>query len=218
MNRSNYRIAILLLGIMPGIYSLWRVFFFPSGEWVVENRREPFHCRRWVIARSSKSGVWKTLCADDRQSFFSSLLKSISDFGLNCKWKLGRVCQKNSRERGCELWSSILDLPPGLSLFIEEPDLPEGVPDSYRICRYQILPLRGAYRLSLGLPLDPNRASALELSSIPGVSRRLAKRIVAYRRKNGPFRSLEELLSVRGIGVRKLELLGRYLSLRGRSF
>jgi competence protein ComEA len=59
-------------------------------------------------------------------------------------------------------------------------------------------------RLALGLPVDPNRASARELAFVPGLSRRLAAEVVADRERNGPFPDVESLVRVRGIGPKKL--------------
>lgn len=56
-----------------------------------------------------------------------------------------------------------------------------------------------ALRLS---PLDLNAATADELADLPGVSLLLAERIVAYRDRNGVFRSLPELTAVPGMTER----------------
>jgi len=50
------------------------------------------------------------------------------------------------------------------------------------------------------IELDLNSATESELTSLRGVGPVLAKRIVAYRGKNGPFICVEELLNVKGIG------------------
>ena len=41
---------------------------------------------------------------------------------------------------------------------------------------------------------------ATELAGLPGVGAKTAARIVEYRQKNGPFRKIEELMNVQGIG------------------
>ena len=46
---------------------------------------------------------------------------------------------------------------------------------------------------------DINTASVDELQTLPNISSRLAKRIVNYREKHGPFQNIEEILEVRGI-------------------
>ena len=55
--------------------------------------------------------------------------------------------------------------------------------------------------------LDLNRATAQELTTLPGIGEVLAQRIVDYREAHGPFRSVEELIAVEGIGEGKLEKL-----------
>ena len=56
-----------------------------------------------------------------------------------------------------------------------------------------------------GAPIDLNRATADELAALPGVGPVLAGRIVAYRDSAGPFGSVSELASVKGIGAATLE-------------
>lgn len=58
---------------------------------------------------------------------------------------------------------------------------------------------------SPGAPLDLNLATAQQLDLLPGVGPATAAAIVAYRAKHGPFRAVEELLEVRGIGAAKLD-------------
>ena len=52
-----------------------------------------------------------------------------------------------------------------------------------------------------------NGASAAQLEELPGVGPVLAQRIVEWRQSNGPFRSVEELGEVSGIGASILEQL-----------
>jgi competence protein ComEA len=51
-----------------------------------------------------------------------------------------------------------------------------------------------------GQRLDINRASAEELTLIPGIGPKLAERIVEVRARRGRFESLAELRAVRGLG------------------
>lgn len=55
--------------------------------------------------------------------------------------------------------------------------------------------------------LDLNRATAEDLDELPGVGPVIAQRIVDFRRHHGPFRRVEDLRAVRGIGPRLLERL-----------
>lgn len=54
-------------------------------------------------------------------------------------------------------------------------------------------------------PVDINRATAAELTAVPGIGKVLAQRIVEFREKNGPFRRVEDLLKVKGIGEKSFE-------------
>jgi competence protein ComEA len=50
-----------------------------------------------------------------------------------------------------------------------------------------------------------NRADVRDLDRLPGVGPVLAERIVEHRKRHGPYRRLEDLRAVRGIGVKLLE-------------
>jgi competence protein ComEA len=56
-------------------------------------------------------------------------------------------------------------------------------------------------------PLDLNAASADALERLPRIGPALARRIVDDRAANGPFRSVDELERVRGIGPATLDAL-----------
>lgn len=49
-----------------------------------------------------------------------------------------------------------------------------------------------------------NDAPKEKLMELPGVGPALADRIIEYREKNGPFRDVNELLQIKGIGNKKL--------------
>lgn len=50
------------------------------------------------------------------------------------------------------------------------------------------------------LALNLNTATSSELEALPGIGASTAARIVEYRQKNGPFKKIEELMNVQGIG------------------
>ncbi len=54
-------------------------------------------------------------------------------------------------------------------------------------------------------PIDINTASAEELAKLPGIGPMTARFIVSYRGENGPFRAVEDLMSVKGIGRKTFE-------------
>jgi len=53
--------------------------------------------------------------------------------------------------------------------------------------------------------LDLNAATAAELEDLPGIGPAKAQAIVAFRESVGPFRSVDDLLKVKGIGPKLLE-------------
>jgi competence protein ComEA len=55
-------------------------------------------------------------------------------------------------------------------------------------------------------PVDINTADAKTLAAeMKGVGEKTAEAIVAYRTANGPFKTVEDLLKVKGIGDKLLE-------------
>jgi competence protein ComEA len=48
--------------------------------------------------------------------------------------------------------------------------------------------------------ININTASATDLEVLPGIGAKTAARIVEYRQKNGPFKKIEELMNVQGVG------------------
>ena len=70
----------------------------------------------------------------------------------------------------------------------------------------ELLP-EGGSRPSPSAGIDINLASAQELETLPGIGPALARQIVEDRTANGPFKSPEDLLRVKGIGQAKMEKL-----------
>lgn len=50
-----------------------------------------------------------------------------------------------------------------------------------------------------------NRANAAQLETLYGIGPSKAKEIVAYRKSHGPFRTVGEIVNVKGIGPKTLE-------------
>ena len=58
--------------------------------------------------------------------------------------------------------------------------------------------------------INLNSASGTDLATLPGIGAKTAARIVEYRQKNGPFKKIEELMNVRGVGEKNfLKLKGQ---------
>ena len=56
-------------------------------------------------------------------------------------------------------------------------------------------------------PIDLNAATMADLEALPGVGPATAQAILTYRERNGPFRSVEDLGEVQGIGPGRLDAL-----------
>ncbi len=56
----------------------------------------------------------------------------------------------------------------------------------------------------LQISININTATAIELEQLAGVGPSTAKAIIEFREKNGAFKTVEDLLNVRGIGPAKL--------------
>ena len=69
-------------------------------------------------------------------------------------------------------------------------------------------PVKGAATAVVNI----NTASAAELDVLPGIGAKTAARIVEYRQKNGPFKKIEELMNVRGVGEKNFLKLKAQIS------
>ena len=63
--------------------------------------------------------------------------------------------------------------------------------------------------------INLNTATAEQLTAVPGIGEKLAARIVEHRQKNGSFKSVQELMNVRGVGEKSLGKLEPFLSTGG---
>ena len=64
-------------------------------------------------------------------------------------------------------------------------------------------------------PIDLNSATMEELMALPGIGETYAQRILDYREKNGPYRAVEELLNVDGIGESRLKSIYDLVTIGG---
>ena len=61
-----------------------------------------------------------------------------------------------------------------------------------------------SYQQELDSKVSINEADVEKLDSLPGVGPSIASRIIEHREQNGPFRSVEQLTEVSGIGPKML--------------
>ncbi len=77
--------------------------------------------------------------------------------------------------------------------------------------RGDLIEIDRAPPLQAKFQVDINKADWPELIQLPGLGETLAKRLLAERDNNGPYRDVDELVRVHGIGQRTLEKLRPYL-------
>ena len=61
--------------------------------------------------------------------------------------------------------------------------------------------------------VNVNTASAADFEALPGIGPKMAARIIEYRQKNGPFKKVEELMNVRGLGEKNFLKLKAQLTI-----
>lgn len=60
-------------------------------------------------------------------------------------------------------------------------------------------------------PVDLNTATAEELEAVPRIGPSLAKKIIEFRAEKGRINDINELLDIKGVGVRLLKTISPYL-------
>lgn len=53
--------------------------------------------------------------------------------------------------------------------------------------------------------ININRANLNELICLPGIGENIGREIIKYRKENGTFTSIEDIMKVKGIGPKKFE-------------
>ena len=69
------------------------------------------------------------------------------------------------------------------------------------------------YRITLGMPVSLNRETREGLTAIPGIGPGLARAIVRERKERGGFKSIDDILSIQGIGPSLYGKISPYLVL-----
>ena len=63
--------------------------------------------------------------------------------------------------------------------------------------------------------IDLNTATIEDFSKLKGVGKTYAERIVNYREQNGPFKKIDDILLVKGIGEKTFEAIKDQLTING---
>ena len=72
-------------------------------------------------------------------------------------------------------------------------------------------------KATLSGTLNINTATEKELVQLPGIGKKTAGNIVAYRQEYGQFKTVDDMLKVDGVGKKTLEKCRPYCSTKGAS-
>lgn len=61
-------------------------------------------------------------------------------------------------------------------------------------------------------PVNINTANAEELQQVPGIGPATADKILQMRKSYGAFKSVDDLVSIKGLGKKRLEKMRKYLT------
>jgi len=70
--------------------------------------------------------------------------------------------------------------------------------------------MSAARRISLGIPLHPDRMTQEDWTDLPGIGEKTAANIEADRQNNGDFGCLEALQRVNGLGTRRIDKFRKF--------
>ena len=61
-------------------------------------------------------------------------------------------------------------------------------------------------------PININTATSEELQQVPGIGPVTAEKILTMRKSYGRFKSVDDLLAIKGLGKKRLEKMRKYLT------
>jgi len=69
-----------------------------------------------------------------------------------------------------------------------------------------------AKKKSPAQPVNINTANSEQLQTVPGIGPATAEKILQMRKSYGAFKSVNDLLAIRGLGPKRLEKMRKYLT------
>jgi competence ComEA-like helix-hairpin-helix protein len=63
-------------------------------------------------------------------------------------------------------------------------------------------------------PVNLNTATAAQLQEVPGIGPATADKILKMRKSYGPFKSVDDLRAIKGIGPKRMEKMRKYVTVR----
>ena len=75
-----------------------------------------------------------------------------------------------------------------------------------------LVPLSSATKKPPPQPININTADSTQLQLVPGIGASTAAKILQMRESYGVFKSVNDLMAIRGIGPKRLEKMSKYLT------
>jgi competence ComEA-like helix-hairpin-helix protein len=75
-----------------------------------------------------------------------------------------------------------------------------------------LVPISSATKKPPTQPININTADSSQLQLVPGIGPSTAAKILQMRKSYGAFKSLNDLMAIRGIGPKRLEKMRKYLT------
>jgi competence ComEA-like helix-hairpin-helix protein len=75
-----------------------------------------------------------------------------------------------------------------------------------------IIPCGAAKKKPPAQPVNLNTANSEQLQQVPGIGPATADKILQMRKSYGSFKSVNDLMAIRGIGPKRLEKMKKYLT------
>jgi competence protein ComEA len=75
-----------------------------------------------------------------------------------------------------------------------------------------LVPVGFATKKPPSQPVNVNTASSAQLQLVPGIGPVTAEKILQMRKSYGAFKSVDDLMAIRGIGPKRLEKMKKYLT------
>jgi competence protein ComEA len=76
-----------------------------------------------------------------------------------------------------------------------------------------MLEMSSAKKLMLDIPIKINEVTSGDLILVPGIGKKTAEQIIHFRRTNGGFKKVEDLMKIRGIKEKKFSKLRKYFTI-----
>jgi len=85
------------------------------------------------------------------------------------------------------------------------------IKDSLSLHRGNIVQAKNKKVIPASKIINMNSALVPELILLPGIGEKTAQAIIEYRKKHGKFSSIEEILNIKGIGIKKLDKIKMFI-------